>query len=198
MENFLGEIRIWPIAEAPVGWALCNGQLLRISAAPALFQLLGARFGGDGSTTFALPDLRGRVPLGVGLNNLGDFSLGQAAGAAQTTLTQANLPSHTHLAMVKVNSQPVQTTFNATTESSSSEVATVGAQLGAVNPGGTNIYAASGSTQIPLGGIETSQPNTQVEVENGPTGGSMPFDNHQPYLAINYIIAITGLFPKFP
>ena len=168
-EPFLGEVRMFGGTFAPLGWALCNGQLLPIEQNPALFAILGTTYGGDGQTTFALPDLRGRLPLHQGQGpGLSPYSPGQAGGAETVTLTIAQLPGHTHAA------------------------------VGNPNPG---------NTQAPTGAIWAQQPDVQQFTEPPPTGamnaaaiansgGGQPHDNRPPYVAVNFIIALQGIFPS--
>jgi microcystin-dependent protein len=168
-EPFLGMIIIVPYNFAPRGWAFCNGQILPIAQNTALFSLLGTTFGGNGQTTFALPDLRGRVPNSSGQGpGLSSYDLGQVGGTESTTLTINNMPAHNH--QVGCNT----------------EGSTTGNPSGAV-PGDTsagNIYAPSGS-----GALMNA---TMI----GNTGGSQPFGILQPYLTLNYCIALEGIFPS--
>lgn len=167
---------------APRGWAFCNGQLLAISSNTALFSILGTTYGGDGRTTFGLPDLRGRVPVHSGSSTgpgLSPRPLGQRGGSEINVLNVTQLPSHSHLAAAKVNarftpptgggnlSNPNQATFSGD-----------GSQIYSNEP--TNVQMASNS----------------VEVTVGNTGNNQPINNMQPYQAINYIIALVGTFPS--
>jgi microcystin-dependent protein len=165
---FLGQITTTAFSFAPRGWALCNGQLLPINQNQALFSLLGTQFGGDGRTTFALPDLRGRVPMHTDAFN----PVGQGVGAPAVTLQAANLPAHGHA-------------LNTTTELANSAVP--GGAVPAARPrAGPVIYAAAGST-----------PSVTLRPESaGFTGGSQPHDNMQPSLGLNFIIALQGIFPS--
>lgn len=168
-EPFLAEIRIFSFVFAPKGWALCNGQLLPINQNQALFSLLGTTYGGNGQTTFALPDLRGRVP-----NHFGNaHNLGEAAGQIANTLTISQLPQHLHglnsnLAVVDANTN-----------------ATQGTPLG-------NFWANTGkahySTDVPNAAMHPSA------VTN--VGGSQPHTNMQPYLVLSFCIALQGIFPS--
>ena len=177
MENYIGEIRIFAGDYAPQNWALCNGALLPISQNEALFTLLGTVYGGDGVQTFALPDLRGRIPLHKGTGpGLAPIVLGQKAGAETTVLTAANLPVHSH-ALVAVDA-----------------LATTG------NP--TNMMMAKTSRNVYVTNVVTP-PDTTLPppVAMGPTaiasaGGSTPISLIQPYLAVNFIIATVGIFPS--
>ena len=167
-EPFLSEIRLMSFVFAPRGWALCNGQLLPINQNQALFSLLGTTYGGDGRVNFALPDLRGRSPLHVGAGT----SLGERDGEEAHTLTVAELPGHSHAL------------------SASSDVANTnlpGTALPAGKPrGGINRYAAAGSSNTALHpGSLTAAP-----------GGGQPHNNLQPYLTINFVIALQGIFPS--
>lgn len=161
-EPFLGEIKIMAFNYAPRGWALCNGQQLPINQNQALFALLGTTYGGNGQTTFALPDLRGRTPLHYGAQ----FTQGQVVGETAHTLNIAEMPAHTH------------------TLSGSSTQGTINAPVGAL-PGKSaqNAYGATNLVAM----------NPAV-VTN--TGGSQPHNNLQPYLVLNFCIALQGIFPS--
>lgn len=161
-EPFLSEIRLASFVFAPKGWALCNGQFLPINQNQALFALLGTTFGGNGQTTFALPDLRGRVPIHVG----NGFTLGERGGESAHTLTISELPQHNH--------------FVTMTTTDGNVVVPTGNQLGSFNNG----YGASSST-VPLA------PATVTNV-----GGSQSHLNMSPFLTLNYIIALQGIFPS--
>jgi microcystin-dependent protein len=185
-EPFLGEIRIFPYTFAPRGWATCSGQLLSIAQNTALFALVGTTYGGDGQTTFGLPDLRGRVPIGQGQGpGLSSYTLGQVAGTETTTLTINQLPSHTHTATGALNA--VQT-------KGSTQQPAAGSMIGrSVDTSGVGatpaIYVPTGTagTQVALGGLSVS---------NGLTGGSQPFSLLKPYLVLEPCIALEGVFPS--
>jgi microcystin-dependent protein len=158
----MSEIRIMSFGFPPKGWALCNGQLLPINQYQALFSLLGVTYGGDGRTTFGLPNLQGRAPTHMG----GGLTLGQLGGEQNHTLLLAELPSHLH-------------SVNASTATGGSPIP-AGNYLG----GFPNLYhAAPGTT--------TMQPNTV-----GQTGGNQAHPNMQPYLTLNFCIALQGIFPS--
>ena len=168
-EPFLAEIRIFSFSFAPKGWALCNGQLLPINQNQALFSLLGTMYGGNGQTNFALPDLRGRVPNHVGAG----LTQGQMGGETAHTLTISELPLHTH---------GLNQNFAA---GSAAINATLGAPTG-------NFWANNGKAHY-----STSPPNAAMHpsaVSN--VGGSQPHLNMQPFLALNFCIALQGLFPS--
>jgi microcystin-dependent protein len=178
MEGTIGEIRMFAANFAPRNWALCQGQLLAIASNNALFAILGTTYGGDGRTTFALPDLRGRAPIGSGQGpGLSNYRLGQKGGQQDTTLTVLNLPSHTHTA------------------------------TGSVHPGafnGRGIFVDTPAGNYPASGTETiygKPPNanlgeSQASITIGITGGSQYFNIQQPLLGMNYIICLFGIFPS--
>lgn len=170
MEPFLGQIQAFGFQFAPQGWALCQGQLLPISQYDALFSLLGTTYGGDGRTTFALPDLRGRAPVGQGQGpGLSNIQIGQIGGTETVTLGVANLPAHSHA-------------VTATDSDATSDEASTGARLGTA---GANIYASGGSGTVVLAADSTTQ-----------TGGNQPLNNQDPYMTINYCIALVGIYPS--
>lgn len=168
-EPFLAEIKIFSFGFPPKGWAMCNGQLLPINQNQALFSLLGTMYGGNGQTNFALPNVRGRVPLHEGNGH----TLGEAAGSTAVTINQQQMPTHTHF--LTNNMAIVDANTNAT--------------QGA--PGGNN-WANYGKAQWC-----TSAPNAAMNPQAvGNVGGSQPHTNMQPYLALNFCIALQGIFPS--
>lgn len=174
---YLGEIKLFAGNFAPKGWAKCEGQLLPINQNQALFSLLGTTYGGDGTTTFALPDYRGRAATGVGQTNL----QGQKVGAETATLTQANLPAHSHIEPIKVSSS--KATLN---------VPSIG------NAIASPTLTANSVTRDMLG-YGTALPNTPLLGETTTTAGTITptaFSTVQPYLALTYIIALQGIYPS--
>ncbi|WP_430812432.1 MULTISPECIES: phage tail protein [unclassified Carboxylicivirga] len=172
-EGMIGEIRMFAGNFAPRGWALCDGQLLSIAQNSALFSILGTTYGGDGRTTFALPDLRGRVPVHAGSGpGLSPYALGQKGGAETTTLSVGNLPAHSHNASVvnKVNND------EATSDDPSGKYPAVS---------GENMYHELSNAESAV---------STVMVEN--TGEGQAFDQRQPYATINYIICLQGIYPS--
>lgn len=168
---FLAEMRLISFNFAPKGWALCNGQFLPINQNQALFSLLGTTYGGNGQTTFALPDLRSRVPIGQGPQ----FStLGQAGGQEFHTVIQTEMPTHNHFA--NATKLTGNTQFIAQTAPSASQ----------------NIPAASGSQLY--GGFSNVTTLNPSSVSN--VGGSQPHENRQPFLVLNMMIALQGVFPS--
>lgn len=168
MEPFIGQIQAFGFNFAPRGWAMCNGQLLSIAQNTALFSLLGTMYGGDGRTTFGLPDLRGRFPLHLGQGpGLPNYVQGQVGGVDQTTLLTTNMPAHTHQFQL-------QAAEEGTTD----------------NPSGAFI-AGSG-----INGFATSSDAVMAANNSGIAGGSQPFSVKNPYVCINFCIALEGIFPS--
>lgn len=168
-DPFIGEIKLVPYNFAPTGWALCHGQLISIAQNTALFSLLGTMYGGNGQTTFALPDLRGRVPIHTGQGpGLSPYTQGEAGGEPTHTVTMAEMPVHSH---------------------------TVG------------VSSAVGASAIPIGSYPAvataATGNSYGAVANGSMhaesirafGQNVPHNNLQPYLGLNYVIALQGVFP---
>jgi microcystin-dependent protein len=168
-QPFVGEIRIFAGNFAPAGWLFCDGQLLPISENETLFQLIGTTYGGDGQVTFALPDLRGRIPVHQGTMPGGPtFVIGQAGGAEDVTLAVNQIPAHSHPALASGNQ---------------------GTQG---NPAG-NVLSNSQGAKPYIEDAPTGNLNPQ---SMSPVGGSQPHANFQPYICINYIISLFGLFPQ--
>lgn len=175
MDNYIGEIRIFPGTFAPQGWLFCQGQLLSISENNALYALLGTTYGGDGQTTFALPDLRSRAAVGVGAApGLSPYAWGQKAGQETVAISTAQLPAHQH---------PVQGTVSAIT-GTPAQASPSQAYFG--NQGGPAYQNGAGTSMLAPGAV------TGQTASAGDTKGH---SNIQPLLAINYIIAIQGIFP---
>jgi microcystin-dependent protein len=165
-QPYVGEIRMFAGNFAPAGWMFCEGQLLPISENETLFQLIGTTYGGDGQSTFALPDLRGRLPLHQGSG----FTLAETGGVEEVTLTVSQIPAHAHPLLGSTASA-----------SSTDAVGNVGARIT-----GAAVFAYG--TDLPL------QPLSPVAVAS--VGGSQPHTNFQPYLCINFIISLFGIFPS--
>lgn len=175
-EPFISEIRMFGLNFAVRAWAFCDGQLLPIAQNSALFSLLGTTYGGDGRTSFALPDMRGRVPIHPGTGpGLSSYSLGQKGGAESVTLNTNEIPSHTHIATTTLKA--VNTTANLQSPS--------GAYLA-----GDTTYA----TDVGRGAVDMNAGSAATTVAN--TGNSQAHTNLQPFLAVNFEIALQGLFPS--
>jgi len=168
MDPFLGQVILFAGNFAPRGWAFCDGQLLPIVNYASLFSILGTTYGGDGRTTFALPDLRGRAPIGPRSGpGLSDYRLGQRGGEESTSLNINQIPSHTH----GLNASDVV--------------------AGQTTPGG-NRLGRSQSDVYTQGATNQALASDAI----GNTGGSQPHNNLMPYLAMNYIIALNGTYPS--
>lgn len=170
-EPFIAEIRMFAGNFPPRGWAFCQGQILSIAQNTALFSLLGTTYGGNGQTTFALPDLRGRVPVGTGQGpGLPSVNLGEISGSPTHTLIITEMPAHNHSVMVPA----------------SSAIGTLDAPANGSVPAASNQRSAQFA---PSG-------NVQLSATAGISGGSQPFSIMQPYLGMNYIIAMEGIYPS--
>lgn len=186
---FVGQVIMFGFSFAPVGHAFCHGQLLPIEQNTALFSLIGTTFGGDGLSTFGLPNLQGRVPVGVGQGpGLGGFVDGQEDGSETVTLTTTNLPSHNHLFNVSSMKGTLQC-FNGRGDARdpAGHVPAIEAE------GVTASYTNAGT-------LSSSLASDAVEITGAlalmPAGGGQPHTNMQPYLALNYCIALEGVFPS--
>jgi microcystin-dependent protein len=169
-DPFVGEIRLFAGNFAPAGWMFCEGQLLPISENDTLFNLIGTTYGGDGQATFALPDLRGRVPVHQGTGSGSTYTLGEAGGVEGVTVTVQQTPAHTH---------PLTGT---------NDTATV------TNPGGQVPARFSQANIDPY--LEATPGNVSLApTAIAPVGGSQPHTNFQPYLCVNYIISLFGIYP---
>lgn len=189
-QPFLGMLILVPYNFAPQGWAFCQGQIMAISQNTALFSLLGTTFGGNGQTTFALPDLRGRVPLGPGQGpGLSNYDLGEVAGSETKTLLITNLPAHAHTA-----SANLKATVNI--------LSTAGNQQGpkdnvlAKEAAGVTATYATPPQVFPVAQEKMSDKAVTMAGNTDPVGGNQPFDIHMPYLGMNYCIALQGIFPS--
>ena len=170
MEGVISEIRLWAANFAPQNWMFCHGQVLPIAQYTALFSLLGTTYGGNGTTNFALPDLRSRVPMGAGqAPGLSETHLGETKGTEQTTLLLSNLPMHSH--QVRVSNK----------------------FAGGDHPAGKYL----GASAADKGFYDTSSDNSMMAPDMiAPTGSNVPINNLQPSLGLNYVICIFGIFPS--
>ena len=189
MQPFLSTILIWPPNFAPSGWALCAGQLMSISQNTALFSLLGATYGGDGIRTFGLPNLQGRVPVGAGQGSgLSLYNLGDNGGVESVTLGINTMPQHSHSATQNLAVSLPAVTTAGTTNQPGPSVAPAAPTDAARNP--VNIYSNAAPNQ------NLGKPSISGTISIGLTGNGLPHENRQPYLAVNYIIALQGIFPS--
>jgi microcystin-dependent protein len=166
-QPYVGEVRLVGFSFAPVGWSICNGSLVSISENPTLFQLIGTTYGGDGQNTYALPNLQGRIPLHQGSNGISTYVPGQITGVESVTVTLNQYPTHTHALQASSN--------------------TAGSNIPTGNTVGKGLSAYT--TQAPNLAM-----NTAMVGFSG--GGNQPHENRQPYLALNWIIALFGVFPS--
>lgn len=177
MEGTMAVVTTWAADFSPKNWAYCYGQLLPISQNTALFSLLGTTYGGDGRTTFALPDLRGRMPVGTGQLAGGEnYTLGEQAGRQSITLTIANIPAHNHNGATNFAMQAN------------------GADGTTGEPGGN--YPGVLNSGYSNSNPDTAMKTPSFNVTVGVAGYSMPYSNEAPYLALNYIICMYGIFPS--
>ncbi len=194
----MAQLLLWPMNWAPSYWAQCDGRLMNIAQNSALYALLGTTFGGNGTTNFNLPDFRGRVPIGLGTRpgSSINYNIANIGGSESMALTTANLPSHTHIAAATTT--PISVTIKASPAAGTDNVpgtngsTTLAASMAGRTPGST-IY----NNQAP-----TVAMNTATDVSGGVTtvvnstvGNGAAFDNRMPYLAVNFIIALSGIFP---
>lgn len=162
-QPYIGEIRIFAGNFPPAGWMFCEGQLLPISENEALFQLIGTTYGGDGESTFALPDLRGRLPIHQG----NGFILAETGGVEEVTLTTAQIPAHNHVPMGS-------------------------SQAGFSNTPGSCVWATTPTPAYLQGGLKQPMHPASLASE----GGSQPHENRMPYLCVDFIISLFGIFPS--
>jgi microcystin-dependent protein len=175
MDAYLGEIRAFCGDFAPVDWAFCEGQLLPIAANTALFSLLGVNYGGNGTTIFALPDLRGAVPVGQGQGpGLTRRYVGETGGSASVALLANEMPAHNHLAN--------GVTSGGTSNAPTNQVTWAQANTGGREPDPVNLYASAANTAM-----------SPVALQ--PTGNGQPHNNMQPFQAVRFIICMNGIFP---
>lgn len=167
--QYLGEIRLFTFNFAPKSWALCSGQLMSIQQNSALFALLGTYYGGNGVSTFALPDLRSRVPNHMGSGAGGTYTIGEFAGLENVTLLGNELAPHIHMLQA------------------------VNAQGGAILPNGHSLAQSGTTAPVYAPGSNLTNLNP-ASIQ--PTGNNLPHTNIQPYLALNYCIALNGIFPS--
>ncbi|MVN86391.1 phage tail protein [Deinococcus sp. HMF7620] len=171
MEPFIGEIRLFGGNFAPVGWAFCDGSLLTISEYETLYTLIGTTYGGDGQTNFAVPDLRGRLPVHVGTQQGNTLALGQTTGSETVTLNSTQMPVHGHALQASSQTAPP------------GGGVTAGALL--AQPEAGELYAGTGR-----------RPKTLSPQTIGVSGGSQPHSNQSPYLCVNFIISLFGIYPS--
>lgn len=167
-QPFIGNIILFAGNFAPSGWMFCEGQLLPISENDALFNLIGTTYGGDGQETFALPDLRGRLPLHMGIGGGITYQIGEQGGVEQVTLTTQQIPSHSHVPVASRDG------------------------VASTNPAGNMLSAGA----VTMYTNSLNSPVAMAPSALAPAGGSQPHNNLQPYVCINYIISLFGVYPS--
>jgi microcystin-dependent protein len=181
MEGTIGEIRMFAGTFSPRTWAFCNAQLISIATNTALFSILGTTYGGNGQTTFGLPDFRGRVAVGTGTGpGLPNVVLGQMAGTPTVTLLTANMPAHNHAITGTVTMQANNDAAGLTDDAT-------GARTGL--PATPNLYSTDTSALVPMA-------PAVVNLTTATNGGSQPFSIMPPYLGMNYVICMFGIYPS--
>jgi len=182
-QPYVGEIQLFPFSFAPSGWAQCNGQLLPINTNQALFSLLGTTYGGNGVTNFALPDMRGRTPMGKAF----EHPLGESTGTETVTLLASELPAHTHtISTAGLTATPRFRNAAATVRTPSLAIKAVEA---------TNSLATF-SSAAPDANMHSGAVALSGSLTAANAGGGQAHQNRQPYLTLNYCIALTGIFPS--
>jgi microcystin-dependent protein len=187
-QPYLGQLILVGFNFAPLGYMFCQGQLLSIAQYSALFQLIGTTYGGDGQTTFALPDLRSRIPIHVGQGpGLSNYLLGDVGGTEQITLTVSQMPSHTHA----VDTSALTATARCKNAAGNQQTPIGG--VPAVEAAGVT---ATYSNAAPDSSMHASAVSIGGTATAANSGGTQPHDNLQPYLTLNYCIAVEGVFPS--
>jgi len=200
MDAFVGSIVAFGFNYAPYQWQQCNGQIIAIQQNTTLFALLGTYYGGNGTSTFGLPNLQGRMAVGMGQSpGTSNYVMGQTGGADGTALTLSTMPSHNHTTTVTPPGGPLSATLNAVAATGSLPNPTGALVGGAKTIGGTNFIAPGGATgamatqQVTVsGGTTTGVPTVAL---GNSAGGNAAFSIHQPTLAINYSVCMYGIFP---
>ncbi|SFM70321.1 Microcystin-dependent protein [Chitinophaga sp. YR627] len=182
-DAYIGEIRAFGFNFTPTGWLPCNGAIYSIQSNPALFSILGTNYGGNGTTTFAVPDLRGVAAIGINLQNPSFGVPGVKGGSENVTLTTATIPAHTHMMQAVVRTSLAQT-------------------AAAISQPGPNAYLTNAFSSGPGKGVVAYSNNTSGATLNpqaiGIAGGGVPHNNMDPYLAMTYCICASGVFPQHP
>ncbi len=188
MDAYIGTVLLWAPTFAPNGWSYCDGGLVAVAQNQALFALIGTTYGGNGQTTFGLPDLRSRVPIGAGMGpgpGLSTYPLGVTGGVETVTLTQATMPAHTHFGQGELRA--FDTPGTAQSPDAGQVLAAANTQQGP-NTLPTRSYAAAAGSPVTLS-------NQSVSLQIGNAGGSLPHENRMPFEGLSYIIALFGIFP---
>lgn len=185
-QPYIGQIILVGFNFAPVGFLACDGSLLPIVQFEALFNLIGTTYGGDGQTTFAVPDLRGRVPMGMGQGpGLSPRTIGEASGSESVTLNTNQIPQHTHVVDASATTGAIQCKAGAGNTTSPA-----GGVMAGEAAGVTMLYSSQPADSV-MGNLSAG-----ASAPSGSTGGSQPHDNMRPYLVLSYCIAAEGIFPS--
>lgn len=192
MEVYLGTVMGWAPNFAPKGWMFCKGQILSVSQYSALFSLLGTNYGGDGQNTFALPNLQSRVIVGAGTGpGLSPYVLGQVAGSESVTLSETQMPAHIHSGQVSgISLNASSANSDTSTPAGGSSIAVPGTLSGRDFTSTLGFNSAAPDVTLNAASIGNGTVTTSA------AGGNQPHSNVQPYLALNYIIAVEGLYPS--
>lgn len=182
MEEFIGIVKLFAGNFAPRGWAFCNGQIMSIAQNTALFSILGTTYGGNGQTTFALPNLQGAVAIGWGNGPGGSYTLGETAGTPNVSILTNNLPAHVHAGPGKISVSTAESTDS--TPAAGASIAMPGSVV-------SRVFS-------PTLGFATATPSVDLlsNVTTGATGNNIPIPIMQPYVAMSYIICLEGIFPS--
>jgi microcystin-dependent protein len=198
MDQMISTIMGWGPTWAPRSWSICGGQLLAISSNTALFSLIGTQYGGDGRTTFGLPDLRGRAPIGYGQSpGTSSHPIGAKLGSEQQTLTQLEMPVHNHSANTAgLSVQIAASDADATTDTPSPSVVPAKSRTNIATPPSTDYRSTETYVDASSANTALHPASVSGQVLIGNAGGSQPFSIMQPVQAINWIIALEGIFPS--
>ncbi|MDU8502785.1 tail fiber protein [Pseudomonas syringae] len=193
MEVFMGSIMMFSFDYAPSGWVQCNGQTMSIAQYQALYSLMGVKYGGNGSSTFMVPNFQGRVPMNQGSGvNLTPRAMGDSSGVEKVTVAIANMPAHVHALSTLTATTTINLANPAVTGATiapTTDNAFIGASSG--GPSSANIFSPSaGTTPVVQKGVSTAITGTMQ-----PVGGSLPIDSMNPFLVVNFSIALQGYFP---
>lgn len=182
MEEFIGIVKLFAGNFAPRGWAFCNGQILSIAQNTALFSILGTTYGGNGQTTFALPNLQGAVAIGQGTGHGSSYVLGETAGTTNVSILPSNMPSHAHTGPGKISVSAANSTDS--TPVTGASIAVPGSSISRVF--------------TPTLGFTTATPSVDLlsNITTGQAGNNIPISIMQPYVALSYIICLEGVFPS--
>ncbi len=202
-EPLIGSVDLWPIDWAPQGWAICNGQLLSINENQALYSLIGHIYdGGSSQTTFGVPNLCGRVPVGVGRSPRGlDYKLGAKGGNEGVTLTYSEMPVHTHIAKLNPPDYLASGTVKPKAKTGLGALTNTPANNFMGPSGSNNLYSTAANANMGAADVSITvavdpDPKKQGSVVIGTAGVGNPFDNRMLYLALNYVIALAGIYPQ--